>query len=168
MRTATISGRLVQLSLDELERRRSRHQGRVLERQLQGCAGGDRRRQDHAALSADRRHRRRRHRRIERRSRASRPAIRCSSPATISASRTTAATPATSACRRTGSCRCRRGCRSFDAMAIGTAGFTAALSMVEMERNGLAPANGPVIVTGATGGVGSIGDAMSGALAATR
>ena len=44
----------------------------------------------------------------------------------------------------------------FDAMAIGTAGFTAALSVVEMERNGLRPENGPVIVTGATGGVGSI------------
>ena len=44
----------------------------------------------------------------------------------------------------------------LDAMAIGTAGFTAALSIVEMERNGLAAANGPVIVTGATGGVGSI------------
>jgi len=44
----------------------------------------------------------------------------------------------------------------FDAMAVGTAGFTAALSIVEMERNGLAPANGPVIVSGATGGVGSI------------
>ncbi len=44
----------------------------------------------------------------------------------------------------------------FDAMAIGTAGFTAALSIVEMERNGLTPASGPVIVTGATGGVGSI------------
>jgi NADPH2:quinone reductase len=43
-----------------------------------------------------------------------------------------------------------------DAMAIGTAGFTAALSIVELERNGLAPSNGPVIVTGATGGVGSI------------
>ena len=38
----------------------------------------------------------------------------------------------------------------FDAMAIGTAGFTAALSVVEMERNGLAPSNGPVIATGAT------------------
>jgi len=48
------------------------------------------------------------------------------------------------------------GLSPFDAMAIGTAGFTAALSVVEMERNGLAPANGPVIVTGATGGVGSI------------
>ncbi len=44
-----------------------------------------------------------------------------------------------------------------DAMAIGTAGFTAALSLVELERNGLTPASGPVIVTGATGGVGSLG-----------
>lgn len=44
----------------------------------------------------------------------------------------------------------------FDAMAIGTAGFTAALSIIELERNGLKPGNGPVIVTGATGGVGSI------------
>ena len=43
-----------------------------------------------------------------------------------------------------------------DAMAIGTAGFTAALSIVEMERNGLTPDAGPVIVTGATGGVGSM------------
>jgi NADPH2:quinone reductase len=49
-----------------------------------------------------------------------------------------------------------KGLSLFDAMAIGTAGFTAALSVVEMERNGLAPATGPVIVTGATGGVGSI------------
>ena len=43
-----------------------------------------------------------------------------------------------------------------DAMAIGTAGFTAALSIVEMERNGLEPGIGPVIVAGATGGVGSL------------
>ena len=42
-----------------------------------------------------------------------------------------------------------------DAMAIGTAGFTAALSVVEMERNGLRPSGGPIVVTGATGGVGS-------------
>jgi acrylyl-CoA reductase (NADPH) len=49
-----------------------------------------------------------------------------------------------------------RGMSLFDAMAIGTAGFTAGLSIVEMERNGLAPAAGPVIVTGATGGVGSM------------
>jgi len=48
------------------------------------------------------------------------------------------------------------GLSTFDVMAIGTAGFTAALSIVEMERNGLTPASGPVIVTGATGGVGSV------------
>jgi len=49
-----------------------------------------------------------------------------------------------------------RNLSALEAMAIGTAGFTAALSIVEMERNGLTPASGPVIVTGATGGVGSI------------
>ena len=49
-----------------------------------------------------------------------------------------------------------QGLTPFDTMAIGTAGFTAALSIVEMERNGLAPSNGPVVVTGATGGVGSV------------
>jgi acrylyl-CoA reductase (NADPH) len=43
-----------------------------------------------------------------------------------------------------------------EAMSYGTAGFTAALGIVRMEANGLDPANGPVIVTGATGGVGSI------------
>ena len=49
------------------------------------------------------------------------------------------------------------GMSALDAMTIGTAGFTAALSIVEMERNGLAPNHGPVVVTGATGGVGSMG-----------
>ncbi|MCE1240587.1 MAG: oxidoreductase [Azonexaceae bacterium] len=44
----------------------------------------------------------------------------------------------------------------FDAMALGTAGFTAALGIIRMEENGLSPAKGPVIVTGATGGVGSL------------
>ena len=44
----------------------------------------------------------------------------------------------------------------FDAMALGTAGFTAALAIVRMEENRLRPANGPVVVTGATGGVGSL------------
>ncbi len=41
-----------------------------------------------------------------------------------------------------------------DAMAIGTAGFTAAMSVVALEDRGLKPANGPVLVTGASGGVG--------------
>ncbi len=43
-----------------------------------------------------------------------------------------------------------------DAMALGTAGFTAGLAVVRMEHDGLSPAKGPVIVSGATGGVGSI------------
>jgi NADPH2:quinone reductase len=47
-----------------------------------------------------------------------------------------------------------------DAMKIGTAGFTAALAIHRMEQNGQAPANGPVAVTGATGGVGSIAISM--------
>ena len=44
----------------------------------------------------------------------------------------------------------------FEAMALGTAGFTAALGVVRLERQGLRPDQGPVAVTGATGGVGSI------------
>ncbi len=43
-----------------------------------------------------------------------------------------------------------------DAMHYGTAGFTAALSVHQLEQMGLKPANGPVLITGATGGVGSI------------
>ena len=43
-----------------------------------------------------------------------------------------------------------------DAMAIGTAGFTAALALIRMEDNGLEPGRGPVLINGATGGVGSI------------
>ena len=43
-----------------------------------------------------------------------------------------------------------------DAMVYGTAGFTAGLGIVRLERNGLRPGTGPVAVTGATGGVGSI------------
>jgi acrylyl-CoA reductase (NADPH) len=44
----------------------------------------------------------------------------------------------------------------YEAMALGTAGFTAALAIVRMEENRLTPAKGAVIVTGATGGVGSL------------
>jgi putative YhdH/YhfP family quinone oxidoreductase len=43
-----------------------------------------------------------------------------------------------------------------EAMALGTAGFTAGLAVARMEHDGLAPGNGPVVVSGATGGVGSI------------
>jgi putative YhdH/YhfP family quinone oxidoreductase len=44
----------------------------------------------------------------------------------------------------------------FESMALGTAGFTAALGIMQMELNGLEPGKGPVLVTGATGGVGSL------------
>ena len=44
-----------------------------------------------------------------------------------------------------------------DAMIIGTAGLTVGLGLHQMEKMGLKPENGPVLVTGATGGVGSVG-----------
>jgi acrylyl-CoA reductase (NADPH) len=57
-----------------------------------------------------------------------------------------------------------RGMSLAESMALGTAGFTAGLAVVRMEHEGLKPANGPVIVTGATGGVGSIAvDILAGA-----
>jgi putative YhdH/YhfP family quinone oxidoreductase len=43
-----------------------------------------------------------------------------------------------------------------DAMIIGTAGYTAALSVVGLQEHGIRPGRGPVLVTGATGGVGSL------------
>jgi NADPH2:quinone reductase len=49
-----------------------------------------------------------------------------------------------------------KGLDAFHAMALGTAGFTAALAICRMERNGQTPGQGPILVTGATGGVGSI------------
>jgi acrylyl-CoA reductase (NADPH) len=47
-----------------------------------------------------------------------------------------------------------------DAMAIGTAGYTAMLSVMALERHGLTPQHGPVVVTGAAGGVGSVAVAI--------
>ena len=48
------------------------------------------------------------------------------------------------------------GMSALEAMQIGTAGYTAALAVHRMEQNGQLPENGPIVVTGATGGVGSI------------
>jgi NADPH2:quinone reductase len=48
------------------------------------------------------------------------------------------------------------GMSAFEAMALGTAGFTAALAIHRMEHNGQHPQGGPILVTGASGGVGSI------------
>ncbi len=47
-----------------------------------------------------------------------------------------------------------------DAMAIGTAGYTAMLAVMALERHGLTPASGPLVVTGAAGGVGSVAVAL--------
>ena len=49
-----------------------------------------------------------------------------------------------------------RGLGLDEAMRVGTAGFTAALAIHRLEQNGQAPGNGPVAVTGASGGVGSL------------
>lgn len=52
------------------------------------------------------------------------------------------------------------GLTPFEAMVYGTGGFTAALSVMRLETNGLSAGNGPVAVTGATGGVGSVAVAV--------
>ncbi len=52
------------------------------------------------------------------------------------------------------------GLTSRDAMAIGTAGYTAMLCVMALERHGITPASGPVVVTGAAGGVGSVAVAL--------
>jgi acrylyl-CoA reductase (NADPH) len=48
------------------------------------------------------------------------------------------------------------GMSAFEAMALGTAGFTTGLAIQRMEQNGQKPAMGPIVVTGASGGVGSV------------
>jgi len=48
------------------------------------------------------------------------------------------------------------GLSAYECMALGTAGFTAALALHRMEQNGQAPDQGEILVTGATGGVGSL------------
>ena len=50
------------------------------------------------------------------------------------------------------------------AMAVGTAGYTAMLSVMALERHGLTPDRGPVVVTGANGGVGTVAIAILGKL----
>jgi acrylyl-CoA reductase (NADPH) len=53
-----------------------------------------------------------------------------------------------------------QGMTPAEAMAIGTAGYTAMLCVLALERHGLKPADGPVVVTGAAGGVGSVAIAL--------
>ncbi len=56
--------------------------------------------------------------------------------------------------------RLPEGMSTRQAMAIGTAGYTAMLSVLALERHGLTPGHGPVVVTGAAGGVGSVATAV--------
>jgi acrylyl-CoA reductase (NADPH) len=56
--------------------------------------------------------------------------------------------------------RLPQGISTRDAMAIGTAGYTAMLSVLALEKHGLTPNSGPVVVTGAAGGVGSVAIAV--------
>src|ERR1700712_5306998 len=56
--------------------------------------------------------------------------------------------------------RLPQGISTRDAMAIGTAGFTAMLSVLALERHGLTPKSGPIVVSGAAGGVGSVATAV--------
>lgn len=53
-----------------------------------------------------------------------------------------------------------QGLQLYEAAALGVAGHTAALAVDAMEHNGLSPRRGPVVVTGASGGVGSLGVSM--------
>jgi acrylyl-CoA reductase (NADPH) len=56
--------------------------------------------------------------------------------------------------------RLPEGMSARDAMAIGTAGFTAMLAVLALEKHGVAPKDGPIVVTGAAGGVGSVATAV--------
>jgi acrylyl-CoA reductase (NADPH) len=56
--------------------------------------------------------------------------------------------------------RLPEGMSTRDAMAIGTAGYTAMLSVLALEKHGLTSSSGPVVVTGAAGGVGSVATAV--------
>lgn len=53
-----------------------------------------------------------------------------------------------------------QGVTALQAMGVGTAGYTAMLCVMALERHGLKPADGPVVVTGANGGVGSVAIAL--------
>jgi acrylyl-CoA reductase (NADPH) len=56
--------------------------------------------------------------------------------------------------------RLPHGISARDAMAVGTAGYTAMLAVLALEKQGLTPKSGPIVVTGAAGGVGSVAIAV--------
>ena len=97
---------------------------------------------------------------VERRSPAWPRATRWWPTATTSGCRTTAGTRRWHGYRPSGSCRCPPASPTREAMVVGTAGYTAALSVLALLDHGITPDAGTVLVTGATGGVGSMAVAM--------
>ena len=151
-----VHGKRVEATLDELTPGDVVIKAAYSSVNYKDAARRDRRQQDRPALSADHRHRRLGHCSVER-----------PIPASVRATRRWSIGYELGVSHDGGYAECVRvpaewvvplppGLSSIDAMAIGTAGLTAALSIARLERNGLKPSNGPVIVTGATGGVGSV------------
>ncbi len=120
----------------------------MVDAELQGWPGAHRQGAGGAALPDDRGHRFRRHRRAvlasamegRRQGRLQRLGY--------GRNAISVPMPRRRASRATGWCGCPRACRARDAMAIGTAGYTAMLSVLALEKHGLTPERGPVVVTG--------------------
>ena len=120
---------------------RRRHRPRQpFDGQLQGRPRDHRQVAGRAPLADDPRHRLRRHRRVLDQPRLQGRRRGRSSTAGAWARRITAATPSWRASRATGWCRCPRGFTPAEAMAIGTAGYTAMLCVLALERHGVTPA----------------------------
>ena len=132
----------------------------MVDGELQGRACGHRQGAGGAPLPDDRRRRFRRHRRSPRPIRPGRPATRSFSTAGVSARPISAPTAQKARVKGDWLVRLPASMSARDAMAIGTAGYTAMLSVMALERSGLTPARGPVVVTGAAGGVGSVAVAL--------
>ena len=151
-----VTSRFVDMTLDELDPGDVVDPHQVLDDQLQGRAVVQRRRQDHAQVPDHRRHRHGGHGRVVAATRAGSAGDKVIvtgydlGVAHDGGYAEYVRVPADWVVRRPESMT------AFDAMTLGTAGFTAALAIMLMEHNGLKPANGPVAVTGATGGVGSV------------
>ena len=151
---------LTQFDEADLMGRRRHGAGRMVDLELQGRPGGHRQGTGGAALSDDRRHRFRRHRRnlvqsgVEGRRQGDRQWL------GHGVKPISAPMPKRRGSRATGWVRLPEGMSTRDAMAIGTAGYTAMLSVLALEKYGLTAKSGPVIVTGAAGGVGSVATAV--------
>ena len=122
------------IALDDLAARRGRHQDRVLLGQLQGRARRHRQRQDPAPVPAGRRHRRRRPRGRRPPIRRSRKATRCWSPAAGCSETRDGGYAAYARLEAQWTIPLPAGLSLRESMILGTAGFTAALALLRMER----------------------------------